>query len=268
MNPTQGVISEAFDLYKKHFGHLVVVALVIYLAIAVLGVFAVLFGSWVGAIIVAILSVIGSFVVTAALVEAVADIRDGRADLSVSETLSRGLSRIGSVAGASILGGIAIAIGFLLLIVPGLILITWWAVIIPVIVIEHVGTFDSFSRSRELVRGFDWQVFGVIVIQFLIFIGFGICAHDCLGPLPRRGQLVRVERGERCVHRTVCRPRDDTSVLQAQSGERGTRGSAARRRPHCSAPCSFLERTGPLGPPEAQPLLVGGPGIDVYGHAL
>ena len=184
MNPTQGVISEAFDLYKKHFGHLVVVALVIYLAIAVLGVFAVLLLSWVGAIIVAILAVIGSFVVTAALVEAVADIRDGRADLSVSETLSRGLSRIGSVAGASILGGIAIGIGLILLIVPGLILITWWAVIIPVIVLEHVGTFDSFSRSRELVRGFDWQVFGVIVIQFLIFIGFGIVLAIVLAPFP------------------------------------------------------------------------------------
>jgi hypothetical protein len=184
MNPTQGVISEAFDLYKRHFGHLVVVALVIYLAIAVLGVFAVLLLSWVGAILVAILAVIGSFVVTAALVEAVADIRDGRADLSVSETLSRGLSRIGSVAGASILGGIAIGIGLILLIVPGLILITWWAVIIPVIVLEHVGTFDSFSRSRELVRGFDWQVFGVIVIQFLIFIGFGIVLAIVLAPFP------------------------------------------------------------------------------------
>ena len=184
MNPTQGVISEAFDLYKKHFGHLVVVALVIYVAIAVLGVFLVLIASWVGAILVAILAVIGSFVVQAALVEAVADIRDGRADLTVSETLSRGLSRIGSVAGASILGGIAIGIGLILLIVPGLVLITWWAVIIPVIVLEHVGTFDSFSRSRELVRGFDWQVFGVIVIQFLIFIGFGIVLTIILAPFP------------------------------------------------------------------------------------
>jgi len=184
MNPTDGVISEAFDLYKKHFSHLVVVAFVVYVAIAILSVLLVLIGGWVGAILAAIVSIIGAFLVQAALVEAVADIRDGRADLTVGETLSRGASRIASVAGASILAGIAIGIGLLLLIVPGLVLITWWAVIIPIIVLEHVGTFDSFSRSRELVRGFDFQVFGVIVIQFLIFIGFSIVLGILLIAVP------------------------------------------------------------------------------------
>ncbi len=184
MNPTDGVISEAFDLYKKHFGHLVVVALIIYLAIAILGLLLVLIAGWVGAILVAILAVIGAFLVQAALVEAVADIRDGRADLTVGETLSRGMSRIVSVAGASILAGLAIGIGLILLIVPGLVLITWWAVIIPVIVLEQVGTFGSFSRSRELVRGFDFQVFGVIVLQFLILLAFTIVLALILAPFP------------------------------------------------------------------------------------
>ncbi len=184
MNPTEGVISEAFDLYKKHFGHLVVVALVVYVAIAILSVLLVLIGGWVGAILSAILAVIGGFLVQAALVEAVADIRDGRADMTVGETLSRGSSRIASVAGASILAAIAIAIGLVLLIVPGLVLITWWAVIIPVIVLEHVGTFDSFSRSRELVRGFDFKVFGVIVLTYLIFLAFTIVLAIILAAVP------------------------------------------------------------------------------------
>jgi hypothetical protein len=184
MNPTEGVIAEAFEKYKKHFSHLVVVALVLYLVIGILSVLLILIGGPVGAILAAILLVIGAFLVQAALVEAVADIRDGRADLTVSETLSRGASRLGSVAGASILAGLAIGIGLLLLIVPGLVLITWWAVIIPVIVLEHVGTFDSFSRSRELVRGFDFQVFGVIVLQFLILIGFSIVLGIILIAVP------------------------------------------------------------------------------------
>jgi hypothetical protein len=184
MNPTEGVISEAFDLYRKHFSHLVVVALVIYVAIAILGVLLILIGGVVGALLVSILLLIGAFLVEAALVEAVADIRDGRVDLTVGETLSRGWSRIASVAGASILAGLAIGIGLILLIVPGLVLITWWAVIIPVIVLEHVGTFDSFSRSRELVRGFDFQVFGVIVIQFLVLIAFSIVLGIILIAVP------------------------------------------------------------------------------------
>lgn len=184
MNPTEGVISEVFDLYKKHFGHLFVTALVVYLAIAILSILLVLIGGFVGAILSAILSVIGVFLVQAALVEAVADIRDGRADLSVGETLSRGASRIGSVVGASILAGIAIAIGLVLLIIPGLILITWWAVLVPVIVLEGARVFDAFTRSRNLVRGFDFQVFGVIVLQFLILIAFSIVVGIILVALP------------------------------------------------------------------------------------
>ena len=36
------------------------------------------------------------------------------------------------------------------------------------IVIERAGIFESFGRSRELVRGNGWRVFGVIVVLFLV----------------------------------------------------------------------------------------------------
>ena len=69
---------------------------------------------------------------------------------------------------AGILAGIAIAIGLVLLIVPGLFLLTIWAVLAPVIVIERSDVMNAFGRSRELVRGNGWQVFGVIVVLFLL----------------------------------------------------------------------------------------------------
>jgi len=72
------------------------------------------------------------------------------------------------VAGASILAGIAITVGLFLLIVPGLWLITIWAVIIPAIVIERAGAIDSFGRSRRLVKGHGWYVFGTLVLVFII----------------------------------------------------------------------------------------------------
>ncbi|MBA2273159.1 MAG: hypothetical protein H0W21_04545 [Actinobacteria bacterium] len=89
MSPTDGVIREALDLYKKHFAHLFIVAFVIFAAIAVLQAAAASIDSILALLIVSALSVIGYFLVQAALVEAVSDIRDGRADLSVGETLSR-----------------------------------------------------------------------------------------------------------------------------------------------------------------------------------
>ena len=56
------------------------------------------------------------------------------------------------------------------LIVPGLILITIWAVIAPSIVVEDQGVIEAFGRSRELVRGNGWNVFGAIVLAFLIVL--------------------------------------------------------------------------------------------------
>jgi hypothetical protein len=66
-----------------------------------------------------------------------------------------------------------------------LILLTIWAVIAPVIVVERSAVIDAFRRSRELVRGNGWQVFGVVVCAFLIafFVGlvFGAVAAAISG---------------------------------------------------------------------------------------
>jgi hypothetical protein len=185
MNPTDGVIREALDLYKRHFLHLFLVAFVVYLGIAILSAVAAAIGGVVALIVVLPLSIIGLFLVQAALVEAVSDIRDGRADMTIGETLNRGASRIAPVAGAGILAGIGIAIGLVLFIIPGLILLTWWSVIVPVIVIEGRGALDSFSRSRDLVRGHDFQVFGVIVLEILLLIVVNIIIGLILVALPR-----------------------------------------------------------------------------------
>ncbi|MEA2509052.1 MAG: hypothetical protein QOG21_1134 [Actinomycetota bacterium] len=184
MNPTVGVIQESFDLYKKHFAHLFLVAFVIYAGIAILTAIATAIGGGAALFVASILSIIGLFLVQAALVEAVSDIRDGRVDMTLGETFSRGASRLGPVAGAGILAGIGIAIGLVLLIIPGLILLTWWSVIVPVIVLEGVGVLASFSRSRNLVRGHDFQVFLVIVLELLVLFLVGIVLSLILAALP------------------------------------------------------------------------------------
>ena len=72
-----------------------------------------------------------------------------------------------------IVAGIAIGIGFVLLIVPGLFLMTIWALAAPVVVIERKGVMDALDRSRKLVRGHGWQVFAVIVVLLLVNIVLG-----------------------------------------------------------------------------------------------
>jgi hypothetical protein len=88
------------------------------------------------------------------------------------------------VAGASILAGIAITIGLILIIVPGLYLITIWAVIVPVIVLEQSGALASFGRSQRLVRGHGWHVFGTLVLVYIILLAVNLILGLIFTALP------------------------------------------------------------------------------------
>jgi hypothetical protein len=183
-------------MYKAHAAHLLAIAFIIYLGAAILAALLALAGT-VGLLLGALVEVVAAFLLQATLVKAVQDVRDGRADLSISETVSAALPSLGSVAGASILAGIAITIGLFLLIVPGLWLITIWAVIIPVIVIERSGVFGSFGRSQELVRGRFWHVFATLVLVFIIMLVVDIVLGLIFAFLPHflRGGLSSIIAG-------------------------------------------------------------------------
>jgi hypothetical protein len=183
VSPTSGVIGEAWGMFKAHWRHLVTIALVVYLAVALVNLVLVALLTWVGAILGAIISLVALFWVQGALVRAVDDIRDGRADLSLGETFERVRPQLPAIIVAGLLAGLAIALGLLLLIVPGLILLTLWILIIPVIVLEGRSAGESFGRSRELVRGYGWSVFGVIVLTILVVIAFNIVLSLLLLPV-------------------------------------------------------------------------------------
>ena len=183
MTPTDGVISEAWNLFKAHWRHLVPIAFVVYVAIAIVGLLLALLLGWFGALLGAVISLVGVFWVQGALVTAVEDIRDGRADLSLGDTFGRVQPQLGAIVIAGLLAGLGIMVGLVLLIVPGLILMTLWVLIIPVVVLERTGAGAAFGRSRELVRGFGWNVFGVIVLTILLLLGFEIVLSIVLSPL-------------------------------------------------------------------------------------
>jgi hypothetical protein len=184
MNPLSGVLGEAWQMYKAHALHLLAIAFVIYLAAAVITALFALGGTTVGAVLGSLVSIIAAFLLQATLVKAVQDVRDGRADLSLGETVRAATPYLGAVAGASILAGIAIAIGLFLLIVPGLYLITIWAVIIPVIVLERSGVMASFGRSHQLVKGHGWHVFGTLVVAWLILLAVDLVLGLIFAALP------------------------------------------------------------------------------------
>ena len=169
-------------MYRAHAAHLLAIAFVIYLVAAIIAAILGLIGVF-GALLGSIVVFIALFLVQASLVKAVQDVRDGQVDLSLSQTVSAATPSLGAVIGAGVLAGIAITIGLILLIAPGLFLITIWAVIVPAIVIERAGVFASFGRSQQLVRGYGWQVFGTLVLLWIILLVVDIILGLIFSPL-------------------------------------------------------------------------------------
>ena len=159
-------LSQIFSTYGQQAGVLLPLAFGIFLLVAIItGLFA---GSFFLSLIAIVVSVIAGTLYQGMVVSLVRDVQDGTRDSSVGELVEETWPVVLPLIGAGILAGIGITIGLFLLVVPGLILLTIWSVIAPVIVVEHSGAIDAFGRSRALVKGNGWQVFGVIVVVFLI----------------------------------------------------------------------------------------------------
>jgi hypothetical protein len=171
-----GVLGESWRLYTRFFTRFFVIAVIVYLIVNLVNAaVSTLFGGGVGAslllaLITTVVSLVGTFWLQGALVFAVDDVRDGRIDSSVGEVFERVRPRLGTLILAGILAALGIAFGLVLLIVPGLIFLTWWCLIVPVIVLEGKAVGESFSRSRELVRGHGWTVFGVVLITAILTV--------------------------------------------------------------------------------------------------
>ncbi len=109
---------------------------------------------------------VATFVLRGAIVYgAVADLNGGRA--SFGDCLSTGLRHVGWLFLLAIVVTVAEACGFILLIVPGLMMLTAWIVAVPVQVVERTGVFGAMQRSADLTRGHRWPIFGLIVIFVL-----------------------------------------------------------------------------------------------------
>jgi hypothetical protein len=189
------VLGEAFDLYKRYFLRFVTTAAIVFVVLDLASAFAdQAAGESVGSellwsLIAVVLSVVGAFWVQGALIEGVSDVRDGRIDTTIGDLFERTRPRLPALIAAGIVAGIGVAIGIILLIVPGLFLLTRWALIPAVIVIEKRGAGDSFNRSWELTRSNGWPVFGSLIVSFLLY-GIALALFRALFlPLPRFAEI-------------------------------------------------------------------------------
>jgi hypothetical protein len=169
------VLRQAWELYTKSFLRFVATAAVIFV---VLEFFAAVSESsahahnWAAAALWGIVSfllwIVGTFWLQGALVEAVSDLRGGNTDLSIGELYQRTQPLLPALIAAGFVAALGIAAGLVLLVVPGLILLTRWIFIVPVIVLEKKSAGESFGRSWQLVKGSSWPVLWLILLTILV----------------------------------------------------------------------------------------------------
>ena len=185
------ILSAAFEIYKANAAKLFVVVAVVVVPLSLIGALvseAVASGSEetitvfgetqtisdrtvaaivAGSIIAALVAVVISAVLQAAVMRAAALATIGD-PVDVENSYRWGFKRFGSVILVALLVGIVVAVGFILLIIPGIIFLTLLSVSIPALVIENRRGTDAMKRSWDLASGNFWHVLGVIIVAALI----------------------------------------------------------------------------------------------------
>jgi hypothetical protein len=99
-----------------------------------------------------------------------------------------GLARLGSILLIGILTGLAVGIGFIFLVIPGLFLLVKFAVSIPALVVENKRGTQAMSRSFQLTGGHFWHVAGTVLLAAIIT---GIVSGILTAPFSSSGWFIR-----------------------------------------------------------------------------
>jgi hypothetical protein len=92
-------------------------------------------------------------------------------ELSIGGAFQQALPRLLPLLGASILFGLAVVVGLLLLFVPGLILMVSLVLYMVILLFEHKGAIDSLTSSHRLVWGNWWRSCAVLtLLSILLFV--------------------------------------------------------------------------------------------------
>ena len=97
--------------------------------------------------------------------------------VTYTEAITAGFRNWGRLWWAQVVAGMFITLGFIALIVPGILLTIRYALIDSVVILEGADASESRKRSSELTAGKGWQIFGAYVLFFLAFFIFSFVVY-------------------------------------------------------------------------------------------
>jgi len=166
------ILDVSFTLYRRHFAPLAGVAIVCSGIPVVLNMFIEAAGGMLEnlplVLVYYIVFAALSSVATAATVFIVSESYLGR-PIDARAALRRAAPYIGKILLCSMLTALAVGIGFILFVVPGIVLIAGLILAVPAIVIEpRLSSSAALSRSWELTRGSRWRMFGLLLVLVIL----------------------------------------------------------------------------------------------------
>jgi hypothetical protein len=167
------ILDVSFTLYRRHFAPLALVALICSGLPVVLSLFIEASGGVLQHPLLALayygIFVVLSAIATAATVFIVSESYLGR-PLGAADALSRATPLLGRLILCSILMALLVGLGFLLFVIPGVILACGLVLAFPALVLEPDSTASgALSRSWALTRGSRWRMFGLLVTLMILF---------------------------------------------------------------------------------------------------
>ena len=130
-----------------------------------------------------LVSMITTFVLQGALTRAAIDDLSGNG-VKFGAAIADGLRYFFPLLIVGILAGLGTGLGFLIFVIPGIMLAVRWVVSAPIVVVEKEGPTSALGRAAELTKGNRWAIFGLIllyvalswVVQIVIVLLVGAAA--------------------------------------------------------------------------------------------
>jgi hypothetical protein len=181
------VLDRTFTLYKQNFwlfaGIMCVPMLLLFIAqvgMAAVGLVArtaghstaavgLAFSALAGALIVLVVYMVMIGVAQAATIFAVSDLYLGRTP-TIRESFGNVRGKILRVIGVMFLVGLIVIVGFVALIIPGIILMCRTGVAVPAAMLEDKYAGGAVSRSMDLTKGYAMQMFLIFLLTWVLAI--------------------------------------------------------------------------------------------------
>jgi membrane-anchored glycerophosphoryl diester phosphodiesterase (GDPDase) len=101
----------------------------------------------------------------------------------------------GSIIGVSYLSGIAIILGLVLFVIPGLILLVRWSLAIPIVLSERGGVIGALQESWRRTQGHFWPILGLLLVVYVPMVALLVVIAVVMGSTDSVASSIFVNAG-------------------------------------------------------------------------